>query len=156
MPISAWKQRQMQDYQMRFNNAGLACYYRIKKIDDGTADYTQLGFQSDETPTGTFDILIQPPPDVVAARSRNIGIEGSQLQFPPKRFLISHTFVLKQMQINGYDDPWQVWRDTKVVGLWYGNRLYSIDSVQDVADAGEIISWEISGAGMEITSPSTT
>lgn len=150
MPINAWMQRNLFDSAQRFNNAGLACYYRIKRIDDGSAPYQELGFQSNEAPTGTFDLLIDPPPDVMPMRGRSIGIEVSQLQFAPKRFLISHTFVQKQMQINGYLDPYLVWRDPKVVGLWYGDRLYSIDSVQDIADAGEIISWEVSGAGHEV------
>jgi hypothetical protein len=152
MPINAWMTRQLQDYALRFRNPGLPVYLRKKWVVDDALPYVTLGFTitGAQYQSGVHDILIAPPPDVLAMGTRNTGLDGANLPFGPKRFIISHTFVLKQMALNNYTYPYDVFRAPDVVGLYYGNRLWAIDSLQDLADGGEIIAWEVKASANEL------
>lgn len=157
MTVNAWAQRNLQDYMQRFVNAGMPVYLRVKNVVDDLVPYTTLGFSitGDQVTGGFTDLIIKPPPDVMPINSRNIGFDFAQLQFLPHRFIVSHTFVKRRMTALGYTDPFQVWRDPSVIGFYYNQRLYSLGSIQDVADGGEIINWQIVASANELKVTST-
>lgn len=157
MSLVAWAQRNLMDFHQKFVNAGLQVFLRTRNVDDTALPYTELGLQVAATDLsgGVTDTLVYPPPDVTPLDTKDIGLLGTRLQFGPHRFLVSHTFVLQRMSANGYTDPFQVWRANNVVGFYYNSRLYAIESIQDIADAGELISWEIIASAHEeqVTTP---
>jgi hypothetical protein len=96
--------------------------------------------------TGFTDILIKPPVEVwtgspKGTKGGDIGLNQARLMFYGRTFYISHTFVQAQMNANGYTDPYQVWRDPSVIGLFYDNRLHKIDSIDYEQIAGVTIAW---------------
>jgi hypothetical protein len=151
VPLIPWSSRSIQDFHQRFVNAGLPVFLRLKNSVDDDLPFTTLGFtiSGDQVDAGFTDIMISPPPDVMPVNSRNTGIDFARLQFGPHRFIVSHTWVMQRMQVMGYTDPFSVWRDPSVIGFYYNNRLYAIESIQDVADAGEIINWSIIASASE-------
>lgn len=157
---SAWGMRSLADTFFRYFQPGLCCYLRLQVVDTTTTSYGQLGFQPTVTgaqpgQSGIFDILIDPPADVREVSMHNIGISGGRLQFGARTFLISHTFVLNQMAERSFTDPYQVWRDPSVIGLYYNQRLFSIESISHEDVGSETTLWQlICNASEQIVSPS--
>src|SRR5208283_2639235 len=92
---------------------------------------------------GIQDVQIDPPPDVKEVSLHNIGILGGRLQIGERTFLVSHTFVKNRMQEMNYTDPMQVWRDPSVLGLYYDQRLFSIESITHEDVGGEQMLWTL-------------
>jgi hypothetical protein len=105
--------------------------------------------------SGVFDVLIDPPPDVRDVSLHNIGIMGGRLQFGARTFLISNLFVLNQMEERKFTDPYQVWRDPSVMGLFYNNRLFSIESITHEEVGSETTLWQLICNAPEFASPTS-
>jgi len=138
--------RWLLDAHQRFFRAGLPAYLRTKNVDDSQQEYVKLGFQWTPTgnqATGFTDIRILPPPQVDEVSLHNIGLNQARLQFGARTFRISHTFVKARMIELNYTDPYKVFRDRAVVGLFYNGRLFSIESITHEEVAGETVLWNI-------------
>jgi len=104
--------------------------------------------------TGFTDVPIQPPVEVWSAGGKgtkggDIGLNQARLMFYQRTFYVSHTFVIARMNSQGFTDPYQVWRDPTVVGLFYDKRLHSIDSVDYETIAGQAIAWMLGASYQE-------
>jgi hypothetical protein len=143
--------RFLQDAHMRFFQGGLQVYLRVKNFDDSQADFVRLGFQYSPTgqPSGFTDVLITPPPQVVDVSLHNISVSQGRLLFGARHFYISHTFVRQRMATQGYTDPYKVFRDPLVVGLYYNQRLFSIESLTHQEMSGETVYWDAVCNGQE-------
>jgi len=140
---SAWGLRSLADTFLRYFLPGLPCYLRFQNFDATSADFAQLGFQPVVSggPSGVFDFPIDPQPDVQEVSLHDIGIMGGRLQFGARRFLVSHTFVINQMSLRGLTDPYQVWRDPLVMGIFYNSRMFSIESITHEDVGSETTLW---------------
>src|SRR6266566_839369 len=149
---SAWGLRSLADCFLRYWQPGLPVYLRRQNVQDTAKDYAALGFQPPviNNQGGFSDTIIDPPPDVQDVSMHNIGILGSRLNFGARTFLISDLFVLNQMQLMSYTDPYLVWRDTPVVGLFYNQRLFSLESITHEEVGGATTLWKIIGNAMEL------
>lgn len=157
---SAWGLRSLADTFLRYFQPGLPCFLRRQQVPagDGTGQsYDALGFMPAVTGalSGVEDIPIDPPPDVREVSLHNIGIMGGKLQFGARRFLISDTFVRKQMELQDLSDPYQVFRGATVMGIYYNQRLFSIESIVHEDVGGEATLWELTCNSMEPASPSS-
>lgn len=154
---SAWGIRSLADTWFRYWQPGLPVYLRFQEQVNSANDYSALGFMPAVTgaPAGVTDILIDPPPDVKDISLHNIGIMGGRLNFGARTFIVSHTFVLAMMAKFQFTDPYQVWRDESVVGLYYNNRLFSIESLTHEEVGGETTLWKIIGNSTELSSPTS-
>lgn len=153
---SAWGLRSLADTFLRYYQPGLACYLRMQTVDAAGVSYGQIGFMPAVTGalSGFQDIPVDPPPDVQEVSLHNIGIMGGRLQFGARRFLISNLFVLNQMAVRNLSDPYQVFRDPLVVGLYYNSRLFSIESITHEDVGGETTLWSLVANSSELSSPS--
>lgn len=154
---SAWGIRSLADSFLRYFQPGLPCFLRMQVVDGQDTDYGQLGFMPAVTGalSGVLDIPVDPPPDVTEVSLHNIGIMGGRLQFGARRFLISHTFVQNQMDIRELTDPYQVFRDPLVMGLFYNQRLFSIESITHEEVGGETTLWNLICNSSEQVAPSS-
>jgi hypothetical protein len=157
---SAWGIRSLADTFLRYFQPGLPVYLRYQNIEPPTVsgvNYAQLGFMPSVSggQGGITDVLIDPPADVKEVSLHNIGILGGRLNFGARTFLISNLFVQNTMNAMGYTDPYQVWRDPAVMGLYYNNRLFSIESITHEEVGSETTLWNIIGNSSEFTSPSS-
>jgi hypothetical protein len=155
---SAWGIRSLADCFLRYYQPSGTLYLRRQNVQDQSSDYSALGFQPAVSGGlgGFTDTLIDPPADVQEVSLHNIGILGGHLHFGARIFIISHTFVLNQIQLYNYTDPYLVWRDTPVVGLYYNQRLFSMDSITHEEVGGHTTLWKIVGNSHEYpTAPST-
>ena len=159
MGASAWGLRSLADTFLRYYQPGLQVFLRIQNQPTAPDDYSALGFMPSVTggqsQSGVTDILIDPPADVTEVSLHNIGILGARLNFGARTFIISDTFVTNRMQLMGYTDPYQVWRDASVVGLLYNNRLFAIESVTHEEVGGATTLWKLIGNSLELASPTT-
>lgn len=134
------------DSHQRFWRQGLDVFLRVKNFNDAGQAYTDLGLQvsaSGALSTGFTDIKIAPPPQVRDMSFQDIGLNQARLMFGARQFSISHTFVLVRMQAQGYTDPYQVWRDPLVIGLFYNGRIFTIESITHEEASGDIIWWNL-------------
>ncbi len=157
---SAWGIRSLADGFLRYFQPGLPVYLRQQNVATEAGDYSSLGFTPTFTgqlvgPTGFTDTLIDPPADVQEVSLHNIGVIGARLQFGARMFLISNLFVQKQINQFGYTDPYQVWRDPSVVGLYYNQRLFSIESITHEDVGSEATLWKLVCNSSENASPSS-
>lgn len=147
--ISPWLLRQAQDAQLKFTEPGMDVYLRIKNDTESGEEYLEYGFQLSATgladQPGFRDIKIVPPASVVPVSLRDIGLNQSSLSFGAHRFRISHTFVMSQMMQKGYSDPYEVFTNAEVIGLYFNQRLFSIDSLLPDTVGNEILAWDIVG-----------
>lgn len=152
---SAWGIRSLADTFLRYFQPGLPCYLRLQNLDVSSAEYGRLGFMPAVTGglSGIFDYVIDPPPDVQEVSLHNIGIMGGKLMFGARRFLVSNLFVLNQMSIRNLTDPYQVWRDPLVIGLYYNSRLFSIESITHEDVGSETTLWNLVCNSHEAASP---
>lgn len=155
---SAWGIRSLADTFLRYFQPGLPVYLRLQNVaaPSVSGNYTQLGFMPTVTggQGGIFDIPIDPPADVKEVSLHNIGIMGGRLQFGARTFLISDLFVQNQMAQRGFTDPYQVWRDPSVMGLYYNNRLFSIESITHEDVGSQTTLWNLICNSYEASSPS--
>ncbi len=153
---SAWGLRSLADTFFRYFQPGLSCFLRMQTVDAAGVPYGQIGFMPAVTGalSGFQDIPVDPPPDVQEVSLHNIGIMGGKLQFGARRFLISNLFVLNQMEIRNLTDPYQVFRDPLVIGLYYNSRLFSIESITHEDVGGETTLWSLVANSSEMSSPS--
>lgn len=137
--------RRLLDSHQRFYRAGLQVFLRRKNFTPPAVEAVELGFQFAPTAgaTGFNDTLVQPPPEVVEVTLNDIGLNNTRLFFGARKFKISHTFVLQQMAQFGYADAYQVFRDPSVIGIFYNQRLFSIESITHKETGGDIISWNL-------------
>ena len=128
----------------------------MQLVDSAGVSYGQIGFMPAVTGalSGFQDIPVDPPPDVQEVSLHNIGIMGGRLNFGARRFLISNLFVLNQMVARNLTDPYQVFRDPLVIGLYYNQRLFSIESITHEDVGGETTLWSLVANSSEIPSPS--
>lgn len=142
---SSWGIRSLADNFLRYFQPGLPVYLRKQNQTNSPDDYSALGFQPTVSggPTGFYDTLIDPPADVTDVSLHNIGLFGGKLMFGAKIFIISHTFVLNQMNQFGYTDPYQVFRNDTVVGFYYDQRLFSIESLTHEDVGGIPTLWKV-------------
>ena len=137
------------DAHQQFFQAGLPVYLRVKNAQDNSSAYEALGFlwqppSSGALATGVTDLKIQPQPEVNDVSLANIGLNQARLDFGATIFRVSHSFVLQMMSVNKqFTNPRQVWRDSSVIGIYYDNRLFSIESITHQDAGGEIIEWEL-------------
>ena len=142
--------RFINDAHQNWAGEGLPVYLRTQNADDSSQAYADTGFEVTVTSpnlisgAGTTDNLIVPPPMVQALSLMDIGIMGSQLQFGAHKFTVSHTWVMSWMAKNGYTNPLAVFKDpSKVVGIYYDNQLWIIESCTHMDQAGVIITWDL-------------
>jgi hypothetical protein len=158
---SAWGIRSLADTFFRYFQPGLVCFLRFQNVlpnPEGTTDsYTELGFMPAVTggQGGFYDLQIDPPADVQEVSLHNIGIMGGKLMFGARTFIISHTFVINEMRRRELDDPYMVWRDPAVMGLFYNGRLFSIESLTHEEVGSETTLWKLVCNSSEISSPSS-
>jgi hypothetical protein len=154
---SAWGLRSLADGFFRYFQPSSPVYLRRQNQLNSPNDYSALGFQPTVSggPTGFTDLLVDPPADVKEVSLHNIGILGGRLNFGARTFLISHTFVQAVMDDEDYTDPYQVWRDPSVIGLYYQKRLFSIESITNETVGGYITLWYLIGNSDEFASPSS-
>lgn len=153
------------DAHQRYTRAGLQVFLRVKNYQD-RGDFAEVGVPF--VPTGTLaadtgfvDIPIDPPPAVEEAHMRNVGLLAARLNFGSRVFIISNTFVASQLNLSnmvaaGVKDPYDVFRTrdgNAAIGIFYNNRLFSIESITHKDVSGQTLSWEIVGNAME---PQTT
>lgn len=160
MSISPWALRNILDNHQRFTKAGLKVFLRIQSTADTDQDAKFQTFGYIWAPTGSQqtgfdDVLIQPPPDVMAVSQRTIGLSANKLRFGAHKFVISHTFIMARMVIRQITDPAGVFTDSQVIGLVHNSRIYSIDTWEPNYAGGGIISWDVVGNALEQTAPST-
>lgn len=130
--------RRLVDAQMRWARAGKAVYLRLRDFPDiQNTDWAQLGFAiaPSGSAKGTSDILIDPPPAVNMISLHNIGQSMGKLRFGARLFVVSATFVARQVVArgivasNGLSAEDLVWRSPNVVGLVTQGLLFSIEDV---------------------------
>lgn len=142
----AWGLRSLADGFFRYYQPSTVCYLRKQNILNSPGDYSSLGFQVTVTGnqlSGITDIQIDPPADVQDVSMHNIGVLGGRLNFGARIFLISHTFVQAQIDLNNYTEARQVWRDKSVIGLFYNKRLYSIESITTETVGSSTTLWKL-------------
>jgi hypothetical protein len=146
--------RFLYDSHLRFFRPGLPCALRVQNYTTPEAGFAELGFQftpsgaAQPEETGFTDIPIKPPVEVWSGGTKggkggDIGLNQARLMFYSRTFYVSHTFVVKRMNLQGYSDPYQVWRDPTVIGLYYENRLHKIESIDNEQIAGQILAWTL-------------
>jgi hypothetical protein len=158
------------DAQQRYVRAGLPCFLRVKnytEAEEGDAQqvgvlFAPTGTQSADT--GFNDIPIDPPPWVQDVSLHNIGLNAARLQFGARTFKISNTFVQNQLNLPEFiaanvTDPYAVFRQRDghyVIGLFYNNRLFSIESITHKEIAGATILWYLlCNAHEQVLAPTT-
>jgi hypothetical protein len=156
--------RFLYDAHLRYFRPGLPTALRIRNYVMPTSGYVELGFQFSPTGNQIFqagftDVPIVPPVEVWNGSSgkggpqANAGLNQARLMTFSKTFIISHTFVLARMDSQGFTDPYQVWRDPSVIGLFYNTRLFSIEDIVFEEIAGQVLAWTLTGNAQE---PATT
>lgn len=152
--LSNYGWRNLRDQFMNWMAPGLPVYLRIKNFDATNASALEMGFTwtppaSGSQATGYSDVQIYPQPQVVEVPLRDIGLNQAKLMFGARKFSISDTWVRgRQAQMN-YDDPYQVFRDVSVLGLYYNSRLFDMQSITHVEVGGQTFRWDIVGNALE-------
>jgi hypothetical protein len=153
--------RFMYDSMLRYFRPGLPCALRIQNYVTPDVGFAELGFEFSPTgamqpeETGFMDIPIKPPVEVWSAGAKggkagDIGLNQARFMFSGRTFYVSHTFVKARMNLMGYTDPYQVWRDPTVIGLYYDNRLHKIDGIDNEQIAGQILAWTLDTSYQEV------
>lgn len=155
MGFTSWGIRNLSDNWMRYYQPGLACYLRLKVVNVDQDEFAELGFVPSVTGdlSGVTDILVDPPPDTKEVSLENIGLNSAKLRFGAREFLVSQTFVLNQMAKQGYTDMYQVWNDPLVLGFYYNNRLFTIESITHEDVGGQPTLWRLVCNASDFPSP---
>lgn len=135
------------DAQQRFiRNVRQPVYMRVRNFTEPqNALWAQLGYRLTPAsgPTGTTDMLIDPPPMTRLESMHNIGMSNGKLRFGARSFVISQTFVSAVQSALELSAPEQVWIGQQVVGLVGYNVLWSIESYTPEDLGGETILWTL-------------
>jgi len=153
--------RMLFDSVQKYTRSALPVYLRVKNFKD-QGDWDEVGVPFVPTgeasaETGYTDIEIQPTPGVQDVSLHNIGLNAGALRFGARIFHISNTFVMDQMAEYEIDDPYAVFRQRdgyQAVGLFYNERLFSIESMTHFEVAGQIINWKLICNAVETRSDS--
>lgn len=154
--------RRLFDANQRYTRSGLPVWVRVKNFQD-EGDYIEVGVPYSPTGTAEFqsgytDIPIVPPPGVQDVSLHNIGLMAGRLNFGSRIFIISDTFVQAQMQqYSGITDPYDVFRGRDgfaTLGLFYNNRLFSIESITHKEVGGCTVNWKLICNALENVSDS--
>lgn len=135
------------DTQLNWTRAAHPVYLRLRNfVDFETSLAGGMGFAispsgADTFNSGTTDILISPPPAITPISVHNIGQSVGKLRFGAKMFLISATFVEKQVSEQSLANQDLVWRGQNVVGLVNDSQLFSIEDVKKKEAAGRTVAW---------------
>lgn len=151
------------DSHQKFVRAGKPIWLRVKNFED-EGDYIEVGVPYVPTggpataQTGYTDILIDPPPDVKGVSLHNIGLNSGRLQFGATQFIVSNSFVDAQLaKYREITDPIEVFRNRDgyaAIGIFYFNRLYSIESITHKEVSGQTIVWYLICNALETVSDS--
>lgn len=149
------------DAQQRYTRAGLPVWLRVKNFQD-TGDFIEVGVPFTPTgaaaaETGYTDIPIVPPPAVQDVSLHNIGLNSAALRFGARVFIVSASFVNDQMAQYNITDPYAVFRDRDgyaAVGLFYNDRMFSIESITHKEVAGVTINYKLLCNALELQSDS--
>lgn len=141
------------DAQMRFIRQSHPIYLRLRNFPQSPVVagniFQQLGlpYTPPTGPTGTQDLLIDPPPSMRMLSQHDIGMSLGKLRFGARQFLVSGSFVdtincvdnlgLTQSQLEGF------WKAANVVGLVTDNLLFSIEQVAHEELGGHTILWTL-------------
>lgn len=159
MSSLSYFQRRLLDAQLRFGKEGFASYLRVQNFSNtlpsGQPDlFVEVGIAISTTGNvgGYTDILIVPPPSVVEQNMNTTrGADPEEVIWSGRQvFIISHTFVLGQMaQLNLADgEEEKVFRErdgNPAIGIWFDNRLFSINQISREYHGGDIVSWRVLG-----------
>jgi len=144
----AYGVRFLYDQHLSFWRPGLPVALRIRNFEVPESGYAELGFSF--SPSGQMaldqgftDICIKPQPEVKDVSFRDIGLNQGRLNFGARIFAVSHTFVLRRMKEMKYTDPYQVWRDPSVIGIFYNGRLFSIVVPLHEEYGGQTLVWNL-------------
>ena len=139
--------RWLVDQNQRFTRSGVPVYLRMRNFANPQAQtYVKLGFviaPSGNVATGMNDVLITPQPGIVPVSQHDIGQSMGKLRFGAKQFFISATFANKQAVAQQLADPYQVWSNPSVVGLYSDLFLYSIESITHRDIGGQTVLWRL-------------
>jgi len=140
--------RYLYDQHVNYWRPGLPVFLRVRNFVAPQTGFVELGFSFapsgvQSLDQGFTDICVKPQPEVKDISLHNIGLNQARLNFGARLFAISHTFVLKRMQEMKYTDPYQVWRDPSVIGLFYNKRLFSIEIPLHEEYGGQTLVWNL-------------
>lgn len=147
-------QRLLDAFQ-RYTRAAHPIYYRYKLFADpqSTSQAAAMGFSvspSGSVPTGTNDILLDPPPSYSMVSIHNIGMSAGKLRFGARMFIVSQSVTSGlQTQLNLASQE-LVWRGSQIVGLVTDNLLFSVEDYKHGELAGATIVWELTCNSNEI------
>jgi hypothetical protein len=156
-----WVQRGLLDSALTFGSTRLDAYLRVQNFSETKANgepelFVEVGISMPTTGSdgGTTDIKIVPPPAARDLGIKGAGIEGSEIYTGTVVFLISHTWVMSQMSLLGLTSGQeeQVFGNRnglRAVGIFYNNRLFTIDKVEREPGPGGILQWHITGSALE-------
>jgi hypothetical protein len=133
--------------------AAFPVYLRLRNFDSvQTQDWAALGFSVAPSGrvTGTTDILIAPPPDVMMVSVHNIGQSNGKLRFGARVFLVSQSFVRCQVTEQGLENQNSVWNGPRVVGLVSEGLLFSIENIAHEELGGSSVSWLLTCNASEV------
>jgi hypothetical protein len=162
--------RKLMDQQMRYMRGGLTTWLRIKNFKDNPV-YADMGFQfvpsasGAYVPTGTTDILIDPPPSVVLMGMHSLAMaqmSGVQLRAGARLVTLSHTWVANQMASRwflnmcntfGLDskDHMLVFRGPIVLGMVTDKLLLELVDTTHEDLFGEPMTWFITANASELS-----
>jgi hypothetical protein len=143
---------------MQFQTEGTPVFIRMQAVDESVSDWADIGFQV--TASGSFsgsagytDYQIIPQPIVAIEPSKRWGIPETQLQIDGIVFTISHNWVLSQMALFEFSNILSVFRDRRVMGIFWNNELHSIESITEDYAGGQVINWIVktSAASLKVT-----
>lgn len=132
------------DAQMRFVRNSHPVYLRTRNFTPPTSSmYSQLGYTitPEGQPSGTTDLLIQPPPSVRMISQHNIGMSQGKLRFGARTFNVSGSFVdslnagVDQSELEAF------WRGPLIMGLVVDKQLFSIEQISHEDYGGKSILW---------------
>lgn len=152
--------RRLADQFQRVMRAGLPAWLRIKNFEDNSA-YADKGFvytppsTGPTVPTGTTDILIDPPASVRIISMHTIAMAqmaNASLKAGAREVTISHTWVVNQMQqpwflnmctANNLDntDPKLLFRGPVVIGIVTDKLLLETVDVTHEDAFGQPMTW---------------
>ena len=149
MPFGAYGIRRLLDANQRFCRGGLSVYLRTKTFTDNPViTATGLTFvpTTPNTPVGTRDTLITPPPEIKLINMHSLAMaiaSGVQLRQGARKVTVSHTWVRAIQIQQNYSDPKQVFNDPSVVGFVSDGLLMEVVDIIHKDAFGEIIEWVI-------------
>lgn len=156
------------DGQQRYLRSGLEVFLRVQNFAP-SGDFQEVGVPyapsgQASLQAGFTDMLIDPPPEVVPISAHNIGLSNGRLMQGATKFKISGSFILNIREkyptvLTSYD-VYRNWdgsinqtpntQTASVIGLIYGNWLYSIESIGRKVIGDRSILWELTCNAQEL------